>query len=96
MNTDPFVHFLQAINNKDATASLFELEKVKLNMRDPVQGPKHIDWITTPANLSTVHTALMEQLKVSPKMLAIRRGVINRTQRAVFLVQAMENSIKRI
>jgi hypothetical protein len=95
MNINIGTPLLAAINSKDAQKSLLEVQQFKDKMRDVTVGADYVVWITEPVNLTSVHKALAEDLNVPPKLLAIRRSALNRTQKAVMLVQAIEVSIKR-
>lgn len=87
---------LESINSKDAMQSLMQVQQFKENMRNTTVGADYVMWITEPVNLTSVHRALAEDLNVPPRLLAIRRSVMNRTQKAVLLVQAIELAIKRV
>ena len=87
---------LETIKSKDAQQSLAQVQQFKENMRNPTVGADYVMWITEPVNLTSVHKALAEDLNVPPRLLAIRRSALNRTQKAVLLVQAMEIAIKRV
>jgi hypothetical protein len=87
---------MAAIESKDAQQSLAEVHRFKEHMRNVDVGANYVMWITEPVNLTKVHKALAEDLDVPPRLLAIRRTMLNRTQRAVLLVQAIENGIKRV
>jgi hypothetical protein len=87
---------LNAISSKDVQRSLTEVQQFKEKMRDATVGANFVMWITEPVNLTKVQKTLAEDLNVPPRLLAIRRSSMNRTQKAVLLVQAMELGIKRV
>lgn len=87
---------LETIKSKDAQESYSKVQQFRDGMKDTTVGADYVLWITEPANLTSIHKALAEDLNVPPKLLAIRRAVMSRTQRAVFLVQAMEMGIKKV
>lgn len=76
--------------------SLTEVQQFKEKMRDATVGTDFVLWITEPVNLTSVHKALADDLNVPPRLLVIRRMAMSRTQRAVLLVQAIENAIKKV
>ena len=86
---------LETIKSKDALKSYTQVQQFKQMMRDVTVGADYVLWISEPANLTKVHQALAEDLSVPPRAMAIKRVQMTRTQRAVLLVQAMENAIKR-
>lgn len=87
---------LSIISSKDAQASMAKVQQFRENMRDTTVGADFVNWITEPANLTRVHKALADDLKVPPRAMAIKRVLMSRTQKAVLLVQAMELAIKRV
>lgn len=87
---------LDAIKSKDAQQSLSQVQQYKENMRDTTVGVDYVTWITEPANLTLVHKALAEDLGVPPRLLAIKRMAMSRTQKAVLLTQAIENAIRKV
>ena len=96
MKTDIGDPLLDAIKSKDAKESLLQVQQFKKNMRDQETGANYVLWVTEPINLTSVHNSLVEDLGIPPRLLAIRRSSINRTQKAVLLIQAIENAIKRV
>ena len=95
-SSDIGIPLLQAINSKDAQKSHDEIERFKEKMRDVTVGANYVLWITEPANLTLVHKALAEDLQVPPRLLAIKRVAMSRTQRAALLMQAIGQAIKRV
>ena len=87
---------IESINSKDAQKALTQVQQFRDNMRNPAVGADYVMWITEPVNLTNVHKALAEDLNVPPRLLAIRRSMMNRTQKAVLLVQAIELAVKRV
>lgn len=87
---------LETIKSKDAQKSFTEVQQFREKMRDIAVGADFVGWITEPANLTSVHKALAEDLGVPPRALAIKRMAMTRTQRAMLLTQAMENAIRRV
>lgn len=87
---------LDSINSKDAQMALSKIQQFKDNMRNTTVGADYVMWITEPVNLTRVHKALADDLNVPPRLLAIRRSMMNRTQKAVLLVQAIELAVKRV
>ena len=88
---------LDAIASKDVQLVLTQVQQFKDNMRDVTVGVNYVLWITEPVNLTKVHKALAEDLGVPPRLLAIRRLLtLNRTQKAVMLMQAIEMAIRKV
>lgn len=87
---------LESINSKDAQQALTQVQQFRDNMKNMTVGADYVMWITEPVNLTSVHKALAEDLNVPPRLLAIRRSIMNRTQKAVLLMQAVELAIKRV
>ena len=95
-NTNIGTSLLESINSKDAQAALTQICQFRENMRNPAVGADYVMWITEPVNLTSVHKALAEDLNVPPRLLAIRRSSMNRTQKAVLLSQAIELAVRRV
>jgi hypothetical protein len=87
---------LESIKSKDAQQALTQVQQFRDNMRNVTVGADYVMWITEPVNLTSVHKALAEDLNVPPRLLAIRRAAMNRTQKAVLLVQAIEMAVKKV
>lgn len=87
---------IDAILSKDAKQTLMQIQQFKENMRNKEVGAEYVMWITEPVNLTNIHSKLVEILGIPPRLLSIRRMEMNRTQKAVLLVQAMENALKRV
>ncbi len=87
---------LESIKSKDAQQALTQVQQFRDNMRNVTVGADYVMWITEPVNLTSVHKALAEDLNVPPRLLAIKRSMVNRTQKAVLLVQAIELAVKRV
>ena len=87
---------LESIKSKDAQQALAQVQQFRDNMRNATVGADYVMWITEPVNLTSVHKALAEDLAVPPRLLAIRRASMNRTQKAVLLVQAIEMAVKKV
>lgn len=87
---------LDTIKSKDAQKSVSMIQQFREGMKDTSVGADYVLWITEPVNLTSVHKALADDLGVPPKLLAIRRAVMSRTQKAAMLILAIENGIKRI
>lgn len=96
MTSDIGSALLASISSKNAQESITQVQQFKENMRDITVGADHVLWITEPANLTKVHKALAEDLDVPSRLLTIRRIQMNRTQRAVLLVQCIEMAIKKV
>jgi hypothetical protein len=96
MTNDTGTLLLETIKSKDAQQALTQVQLFKEKMRDTTVGADYVMWITEPVNLTSVHKALAEDLSVPPRLLAIRRSLMNRTQKAVLLVQAIELALKRV
>ncbi len=96
MTTNIGSMLLETIKGKDAQQTLTQVQQFKENMRNTTVGADYVMWITEPVNLTSVHKALAEDLNVPPRLLAIKRAAMNRTQKAVLLVQAIEMSIKKV
>lgn len=87
---------LESIKSKDVQQALAQIQQFRDNMRNVTVGADYVMWITEPVNLTSVHKALAEDLNVPPRLLAIRRSSMNRTQKAVLLMQAIELAVKRV
>jgi hypothetical protein len=87
---------LETIKSKDALKSYAQVQQFREKMKDVTVGTDYVIWISEPVNLTRVHKALAEDLDVPPRAMVIKRVVMNRTQKAVLLVQAMEGAIKRV
>jgi len=88
---------LNTIKSKDAQQSLAQVQQFRESMKDVTVGVDYVLWITEPVNLTKVHKALAEDLSVPPRLLTIRRvATMNRTQKAVLLIHAIEMAIKRV
>jgi hypothetical protein len=87
---------LETIKSKDALKSMTQVQQYKENMRDVTVGSDYVTWISEPVNLTRVHQALTEDLGVPPRVMAIKRVLMSRPQRAYLLVQAMELGIKKV
>ncbi len=87
---------LESIRSKDAQQALAQVQQFRDNMKNVTVGADYVMWITEPVNLTSVHKALAEDLNVPPRLLAIRRSSMNRTQKAVLLMQAIELAVKRV
>jgi hypothetical protein len=87
---------LRAIRSKDAQETLSKVQQYKEMMKDTTVGVDYVTWITEPANLTLVHRGLADDLGVPPRLLAIRRMNMSRTQKAVLLTQAIELGIKKV
>lgn len=87
---------LESINSKDAQQALSQVQQFRDKMRDVTVGTDYVMWITEPVNLTSVHKALAEDLGVPPRLLAIKRAAMNRTQKAVLLILAIELAVKRV
>lgn len=87
---------LEVIKGKDAQRVLTQVQQFRDGMKDTTVGADYVVWITEPANLTRVHKALAEDLEVPHRVLAIRRVLMSRTQKAVSLVTAMEMAIKKV
>jgi hypothetical protein len=87
---------LLVIDSADPSSVMNTIVKYGENMRDPAIGAAHVMWITDPANLTKIHTELINKLGIPAKLMSIRRGNYSRTRKAVMLVQAMEFAVKRV
>ncbi len=96
MTTNVGKDLLDAINSKDVQKALTQVQQFSMKMRDVTVGVDYVVWITEPVNLTTVHKALAEDLGVPPRLLAIRRRLMSRAQKAAMLVLAMEKALERI
>ena len=96
MTNEMGLTLLESIKSKDAQQALTQVQQFRDNMRNVTVGADYVMWITEPANLTSVHKALAEDLNVPPRLLAIKRASMNRTQKAVLLVQAIELAVKRV
>src|SRR5690606_18539186 len=89
-------HLLETIKSKDALKSMTQVQQYKENMKDATVGADYVTWISEPVNLTRIHQALAEDLGVPPRVMAIKRVLMSRPQRAYLLVQAMELGIKKV
>jgi len=87
---------LETIKSKDALKSMTQVQQYKENMKDATVGADYVTWISEPVNLTRIHQALAEDLGVPPRVMAIKRVLMSRPQRAYLLVQAMELGIKKV
>lgn len=87
---------ISAIKNKDPKESLSIIQEYHVNMKGKDDGAEYIAWITDPVNLSLVHKLLIDDLQIPPRVLAIKRILMSRPQRAALLVRAIEQSIKKV
>lgn len=87
---------VDSLNSKDPPLVLGEICKYRDNMCNAAIGAAYVGWITEPTNLTIVHRLLIDNLNIPPKLLAIRRSHMTRTQKAVLLMQAIEISVKRV
>lgn len=87
---------LETIKGKDVQQTVAKIQQFREGMKDTTVGADYVLWITEPVNLTSVQKALAEDLEVPQRVLAIRRAVMSRTQKAVLLIQAMEMGIKKV
>jgi len=87
---------LEIIKSKDVLKAYTQVQQFRENMRNTTVGADYVLWISEPANLTRVQKALTEDLGVPPRVMAIKRVLMSRTQKAVLLVQAMEMAIKKV
>ena len=89
-------NLLDIIKSKDAQQTIIKVQQFKEMMKDTTVGAGFVIWITEPVNLTSVHKALADDLGVPPRLLAIKRVSMSRTQKAVLLMQAIELAIKKV
>lgn len=87
---------LEAIRSKDVHKALAEVQQYDAKMRDVTVGADYVKWITEPANLTEVQKALVEDLMVPPRLLATKRQIMSRPQRAALFLRVFENALNRI
>lgn len=87
---------LDSIKSKDAQQAITKVQQFRDKMKEATVGADFVIWITEPANLTSVHKALADDLGVPPRLLAIKRVSMSRTQKAVLLIQAIELAIKKV
>lgn len=87
---------INEFKSKDAQKSLSKVQQYREKMKDTTVGVDYVTWITEPANLTMLHKALADDLGVPPRLLAIKRVAMSRTQKAVLLTQAIELGIKKV
>ena len=95
MNTEPGAELLAAAQSGVPTVFLEKLSAYRNGVRDPSTGAGFVAWISTPVNLTQVHTALVNSMGVPQRALAIRRLNVTRGQKVMMLPQAMEIAVKR-
>lgn len=95
-NSDIGNALLDAIKSKDVQLAYTQVQQFRDKMKDVTVGADYVLWITEPANLTLVHKALADDLQVPPKLLAIKRIAMSRTQKAVLLLQAIEMAVKKV
>lgn len=84
---------INAISSKDVVNTLLIIQQIKIGIGTNAD---YIVWITTPANLNLVQSALTEHFGIPQKAMMIKpRPGSSRGLRASFFLQAMENSLKR-
>lgn len=86
---------LEAIKSKDVQLAITEVRQFNASMCDVTVGANYVAWITAPANLTSVHKALVEDLNIPPRLLAIRRMLMSRPQKAALLIKSMEKALER-
>ena len=86
---------IDAIKSKDVDATLLLVQQYKDSMKNSSVGAEYVTWISEPANLTAVHKSLIDDLQIHPRLLAIKRVLMSRTQRSVLLVQAIEMAIRK-
>ncbi len=87
---------LAAIKSKDVQETKTQVQQFNDNMRNPDTGADWVIWLTEPANLTEVHKALVADLDIPPRLLAIRRRLMSRAQRAMILMLAIEKALGRV
>ncbi len=87
---------LKIFETKDVQKSYQKIIEYRESMKDPNLGADYVLWISEPANLSKLHASLTENLEIPQKVMAIRRALMSRTQRAMLLTQAMELAVKKV
>lgn len=87
---------LKTFETKDVLNSYTQIQEYRECMRDPTVGADYVMWVSEPINLSKLHASLTENLEIPQKVMAIRRALMTRTQRAALLTQAMEMAVKKV
>ena len=95
MNTDPGAALLAAAHSGDPARFIDELVVFRNGVRNPETGSQLVGWVSTPANLTQLHTALAENMGVPHRAMAIRRLNVTRGQKVMMLLQAMEIAVRR-
>lgn len=95
MTIDPISALQTAADSKDPKKLLTALTDFDLATRDVENGVNYVAWLSNPVNITSLHRNLMNNFSVQPRLLAIRRGNYTRTRRAVLMLHAMINAIRR-
>jgi hypothetical protein len=96
MTTNLGIELVDAIKSRNAVLALSKIQEFQQMMKSVDVGAAHVLWISEPVNLTAVHKALVDELSIPQRLLAIKRMKFTRTQRAIMLMQAMENAVKRV
>lgn len=91
----PGITLVNSILTKDANRALNAIGVYRTGMQNKDNGAQYVQWISLPANLTSVQQALINHLGIEPRAMAIKRMTMSRTQRAVLIMQAMEIAVKR-
>jgi hypothetical protein len=89
-------NLVNTFKSKNIVHSIEGLQQFRESMKDVEIGASLVAWITEPANLTLVQRALIDDLEIPPRLLAIKRMNMSRTQKAVLLTHAMELAIKKV
>lgn len=96
MTTNYGDELIAGISSKDTSIALSAAQAYETHMRNPADGVNYVLWLTEPPNLTAVHRALIDNLGIPPKLLAVRRTAANRTQKSLMLIKAIQSGIQRV
>lgn len=78
--------------DKELTDSLLAEAEQKI-----IEGDKDtITAITTPQEITELHSLLIENFKISPRAMMVKGRVTTRTRRALLFCKAMRNGVSRV
>lgn len=81
----------EALLSKDKTLAIDILEM----MQDNVKDDEYVALMMTPANLKELHTLILDNFKINPKMLQLKNRVTNRHHNAYLFMQTMKTALSK-
>ena len=95
MTTDQGEKLIAAADSGVPADFIRQVAEFRDALKNPEHGAQLVNWISTPVNLTAVHTALTTKMGIVPRALAIRRLNVSRGQKVMMLLQAMEAVVTR-